>query len=170
MIKKIYLIFKIAFSDVDYLKQRVILVIVNIDVKRINNVCVNDLYDQIHFKYNSDKIANSKMKKKFSSKCFHNYNEISLSIYILRLKMNMLIMFFRNIRFFVMCNDIRARFTRLIFYVLKIEMMSNKSIDEKILIFRISFDSKNDEINKNRKKLYHVNLSNVNFLYESFSS
>ena len=62
-------------------------------------------------------------------------------------------MFFRNIRFFVMCNDIRARLTRVTFHVLKIEMISNKSIDEKILIFRISLDSKNDKISENRKKI-----------------
>ena len=65
LIKQVYSKFEIAFSNIEYLKQRIILVIVNIDVKRINNVCVNNLYDQIHFKYNSDKIVDSKMKKKF---------------------------------------------------------------------------------------------------------
>ena len=153
LIKKIYSQLKIAFSDADYLRQRVILVIVNIDVKRINNVCVDVLFEQIHFKFSNDKIADSKLKKKFSSECFHNYNEISISSHILRLKVDMFIMLFRNIRFFVICNDTRARFTRVTFHVLKIEMMSNKSIDEKILIFRISLDSKNDEINKNRRKI-----------------
>ena len=62
-------------------------------------------------------------------------------------------MFFRNIRFFIMCNNIRIRLTRVTFHVLKIEMMLNKSIDKKILIFRISLDSKNNEINKNRRKI-----------------
>ena len=65
----------------------------------------------------------------------------------------MFIMFFRNIRFFIMCNNIRIRLTRVTFHVLKIEMMLNKSIDKKILIFRISLDSKNNEINKNRSKI-----------------
>ena len=153
IIKQIYFEFKNIFSNVEYLKQQIILVIVNIDVKRINNVCVINLYDQIHFKYNNDKIVDSKMKKKNSFEYFHNYDEISLSFYILQLKMNIFIMFFRNIRFFIMCNDIRAKLTRVTFHVLKIEMISNKSIDEKILIFRISLDSKNDEINKNRKKI-----------------
>ena len=93
------------------------------------------------------------MKKKNSFECFHEYDEISLSFHILRLKMNVFIMFFRNIRFFVMCNDIRTKFTRVTFHILKIEMISNKSIDEKILIFRISLNLKNDEINKKRKKI-----------------
>ena len=92
-------------------------------------------------------------EKKNSFEYFHKYDEISLSFHILRLKINMFIMFFRNIRFSIMCNDIRAKFTRVTFYVLKIEMISNKSINEKILIFRISLNSKNDEINKKRKKI-----------------
>ena len=64
-----------------------------------------------------------------------------------------------------MCNDIQIKFTRVTFHVLKIEMMSNKSIDEKILISRILFDSKNDEINKNRKKNYIVLIHQTSIFY-----
>ena len=153
MIKTLYFDFEIRFSNVEYLKQRVIFVIINIDVDVINNICVNRLLDSINNKFNFDRVVDSNMIKEFFSKCFHYYNETSLSFFIFRLKMNMFIILFRNIKSLVMCNEIRIRLIRIIVNVFEIEIIVDKSIDERILISRISLNSKNDEINKNRKKI-----------------
>ena len=67
--------------------------------------------------------------------------------------MNMFIMLFRNIKSFVMCNEIRIRLICIIVNVFETEIIVDKSINERILISRISLNSKNDEINKNRKKI-----------------
>ena len=62
-------------------------------------------------------------------------------------------MFFRNFDFFVQCNDIRIRLTRIFEHVLKTKIINNKSKNQFILISRISFFFKNDENSKNRKKI-----------------
>ena len=165
--KHCILISKFDFQTANIWSNDFILVIINVDVNIINNICVNRLFDSIINKFNSDRAADSEMIKEFFSKCFHHYDEVSLSFHIFRLKMSMLIMLFRNIKSFVMCNETRARLIRIIVNVLEIEIIVDKSIDEKILFSRISLNSKNDKINKNRKKkLFRVNLSNVNFLYD----
>ena len=152
LIKTLYFDFEIRFSNIEYLKQRIILAIINVDVDVINNICVNRLFDSINNKFNFNRVVDSKMIEEFSSKCFHRYDETSLSFCIFRLKMNMFIMLFRNIKSFVMCNETRIRLIRIIVSVFEIEIIVNKSIDERILISRISLNLKNDEINKNRKK------------------
>ena len=83
--------------------------------------------------------------------------------------MNMFIILFRNIKSFFMCNEIRIRLIRIIVNVFEIEIIVDKSINEKNLISRISLNLKNDEINKIEEKLFRVNLSNVNVLYDSRS-
>ena len=64
LIKTLYFDFEIRFSNVEYLKQRIILVIINVDVNIINNICVNRLFDSIINKFNSDRVVDSKMIKK----------------------------------------------------------------------------------------------------------
>ena len=81
-----------------------------------------------------------------------------------RLKMNMFIMLFRNIKSFVMCNETRIRLIRIIVNVFEIEIIVDKSIDEKILISRISLNSKNNEINKNRRKFISCQFIRRQFL------
>ena len=45
LIKTLYFDLEIRFSDNKYLKQRIIFVIINVDVNIINNFCVNRLLD-----------------------------------------------------------------------------------------------------------------------------
>ena len=83
---------------------------------------------------------------------FRHFHLIKLKLK-LNLKIDMFVMLLRNIRSFVMCNEIKVRITRIVEHVLKIEIIVDKSQNIKILISRISLNFKNDEINKNRKKI-----------------
>ena len=74
-------------------------------------------------------------------------------------------MLIRNIKSFVICNEIRIRLIRIIVNVFEIEIIVDKSIDERILISRISLNSKNDEINKNRKKNCFVSIYQTSIFY-----
>ena len=89
LIDSIYLTLKYIFFDVEYLRKRVILVVVNVDVRRINNNCVNRLMSDVHFKYNNNILVDSKMREKYDDEYFHNYDEISLSSHVFRLKIDM---------------------------------------------------------------------------------
>ena len=77
-------------------------------------------------------------------------------------------MLLRNIRSFVMCNKIKIQITHIVEIVLKIEIIVDKFQNINILMSRISLNFKNDEINKNRKKLYFVNSRDINILYDQF--
>ena len=157
---------EIRFSNVEYLKQRIILAIINVDVNVINNLCVNWLFNSINNKFNFDRVVDSKIIIKFFSKCFYHYDEISLFFYIIRLKINIFIMLFRNIKSLFMCNDIRIHLICIINNVFEIEIIIDKFVNEIFLISHISLNSKNDDVNKIEEKLFRVNLSNVDFLYD----
>ena len=90
-------------------------------------------------------------EKKFVKILYH-YNETFLSSYILNLKIDMHIMLLRNIRSFVMCNDIKARITRIDESYIKVEIISSKFKNTFILISRIFLNFKDDDVNKERKK------------------
>ena len=106
----------------------------------------------IYFKYNKNTLVDLEMRKKYNDECFHNYDEISLFSYILRLKINMSIIIIRNLKLLAMCNDTRARLTYVDRNALKIKVIDEKHIDIKILISRISLQSKDDESNRERKR------------------
>ena len=152
LIDSIYLTLRYILFDVEYLRERVILVVVNVDVRRINNNCVNRLMSDMHLKYSSNILVDSKMREKYDDECFHNYDEISLSSHVLRLKIDMSIMIIRNLKLFVMCNDTRARLTHVDRNVLKTKVIDEKHVDIKILISRISLQSKDDESNRERRR------------------
>ena len=106
----------------------------------------------IHLKYNNNTFVDLEMRKKYNDECFHNYDEISLSSYVFRLKIDMSIMIIRNLKSLVMCNDTRARLTHVDRNVLKTKVIDEKHADIKILISRISLQSKDDESNRERKR------------------
>ena len=142
-----------TFSNVDYLSKRTILVLVNVNVEIINKVCIDRLREVIIYKYSYDRVSNLANIEEFFSKCFYHYNEQSLSFYILYLKIDMLVILFRNIRSSFMCNKIKARITRIDNNVLKVEIITSKIKSETIVISRISLNFKNDKISSERKKI-----------------
>ena len=99
LIKIIYFDIFRNFSNVDYLNERVILIVINVDVDRINIVCVKSMRNDIHFKYNDDQTINEIMREKFFFECFHNYDELFLFFHVFRLKIDMFLMIFRNLNF-----------------------------------------------------------------------
>ena len=152
-IKIIYFDLNHIFLNVDYLSERVILVLININVEIINKTCINRFRDSIFYKQSFDRAIDLEMIEKFIFECFHHYDEIFLLSYILHLKIDMFVMLLRNIRSLVMCNEIRARITRVDNNVMKIEIIIDKYKNEIIVIFRILLNFKNDEINKERKQI-----------------
>ena len=138
LIDFIYLTLRYILFVAKYLKERVILVVVNVDVIRMNNSYVNRFMSDIYLKYSSNTLVDLEMKKKYDDECFHNDDEISLSSHILRLKIDVSIIIIRNLKSLVMCNDIRARLIHVDKNVLKTEVIDEKHVDIKILISRIS--------------------------------
>ena len=152
LIDSIYLILRYILFNIEYLRERVILVVVNIGVRRISNNYINRLMNNIYLKYSNNILVDSKIREKYNDECFHNYNEISLSFYILRLKIDISIMIIRNLKLFVMCINIRARFIHVDRNVLKTKVIDEKYVNIKILISRISLQSKDNESNKKRRR------------------
>ena len=76
-------------------------------------------------------------------------------------------MLLRNIRSFVMCNEIKARITRVDNNVMKIEIIIDKCKSEIIAISRISLNFKNDEINKERKQIVFCNFTRRQYFIQS---
>ena len=76
-------------------------------------------------------------------------------------------MLLRNIRSFVICNEIKIRITRIVENVLKIEIIASKSQNINILISRISLNFKNDEINKDRRKIVSCQFTRRQYLIRS---
>ena len=107
------------------------------------------------------------MIEEFSFECFHHYDEISLSSHKLNLKIDIFVMLLRNIRSSIMCNEIKVRITRIVENVLKIEIIANKSQSINILIFCISLNFKNNEINKSRKKIVSCQFTRRQYLIRS---
>ena len=153
--------------NVKYLSQQVILVIINIDVEIVNNLCINWFRDFVVQKWNSNRVVDLEIIEKFSFECFYHYDEVFLSSHKLNLKVDMFIMLLRNIRSFVMCNEIKVRITRIVENVLKIEIIANKSQNINILISRISLNFKNDEINKSRRKIISCQFTRRQYLIRS---
>ena len=147
---------QIILSTFQYLKNKIILVIVNVNVATINNIYINKIKSYVYTKYNFNRIKNLKNLKFYFSKCFYHYNEVSLFFYILRLKINIFVIILRNIAFFFMCNSTRTRILKINSNVLKAKIIIEKSVDIKMFISRISLNSKNNDVNKNRKKLIFV--------------
>ena len=71
----------------------------------------------------------------------------------MNLKIDILVMLLRNIRSFIICNEIKTRITRIVENVLKIEIIVDKFQNINIFIFCILLNFKNDKINKSRKKI-----------------
>ena len=152
LIKTLYFDLRHIISDVEYLGQRVILVITNVNVEIINNHCINRLRGLVVQKWSSNRAVDLEMVEEFPPECFHHYDEASLPLHRLSLKVDMLVMLLRNIRPPVMCNETRVRITRIAEHVLKAEIIADKSQGTSILISRIPLNSKDDEVNKNRRK------------------
>ena len=149
----IYFNFHVRIFNNEYFNERTILIVVNIDVLHINDICIDKFHDSLQLKHNVNIFVNSNLKKKFDDECFHHYNEISFSFHILRLKIDMFVMIFRNLKFSIKCNDIKIRITRINQHVLEIEIVDDKKTNFKIVISRISLQFKNDEFNKNRRAI-----------------
>ena len=157
----------ITISIVQYLKNRIIFVIANVNVQFFNKICMNKLLNNVYYKYNSNEIKNKTNHETYFSKCFHHYDETSLFFHLLSLKMNMLVMIFRNIQFFVMCNDIRVRILIVDNNVLKTKVIADKHADHKIFISRISLNCKNDDVNKNKRKTMLISFIKVQYFIRS---
>ena len=82
-IKTIYFNLIITLSTIQYLKNKIIFAIVNVNVEIINQICTNKLLNYVHFKYNYDRTKKNKNVELYFSKCFHHYDEISLSFHVL---------------------------------------------------------------------------------------
>ena len=141
------------FPNIDYLSKRAILALVNLNVEIINKICIDRLRETIIYKYNYDCVFNLANIEKFLSKCFYYYDEQSLSFYILYLKIDILVILLRNIRFSFMCNKIKVRITRIDNNVLKIEIIASKIKNKIIVISRILLNFKNDKVSSERRKI-----------------
>ena len=71
-----------TLSTIQYLKNRIIFVIVNVNVKMINKICINKLLNYVYFKYNYDRTKKVKNVKLYFSKCFHYYDKFLLFFYL----------------------------------------------------------------------------------------
>ena len=97
---------------------------------------------------------------------FHSYDELSVfSRFSSEDCMSLIIL--RNLSFPVQCNGTRVKLTRITSHVLKTEIIDDKCKNEKILISRISLQSKNDEINKNRRKIVSCQFLRFQFSVRS---
>ena len=152
LVKTLYPDLGHTVPDAEYLGQRAILAIANMDVGVINSLCINRLRGPVVQKWSSDRAADPEMVEEFPPECFHHYDEASLPPHRLGLKVGMPIMLLRNIRPPVMCNGTRARITRIVENVLEAEIIAGKSRGTSILIPRIPLDSKDDEASKGRRK------------------
>ena len=148
-INVIYLNLNFKTSTNQYFNERIIFVVTNFDVSHINEICISKLRDSIYLKHNMNTLVNSELKNEFDNECFHYYKKISLFSHILRLKVDMSIMILRNLKLFIKYNDIRARITRIDNHIIEIEIIDDKRENTKIVISRISLQSKNDKFNKN---------------------
>ena len=148
----------ITVSIAQYLKSRIILVIVNVNVQFFNKICMNKLLNNVYYKYNSNEIKNKANYEAYFSKCFHHYDKALLFFHLLSLKMNMFVMIFRNIQFLVMCNDTRTRLLIVDQNVLKTKIIVDKHVNYKIFISRISLNCKNDDVNKNKQKTMFISF------------
>ena len=128
---------------------------------------MNKLLNNVYYKYNSNKIKNKTNHETYFSKCFYHYDEASLFFHLLSLKINMFVMIFRNIQFFVMCNDIRARLLIVNQNVLKTKIIADKHVDHKILISQISLNCKNDDVNKNKRKTIFISFIKKQYFVRS---
>ena len=84
-----------VFSN-QYLNERIILAMINLDVQHINEICIDKLRENVHLRHNVNTLVNSDMKNEFDDECFHHYKKVSFSSHILRLKIDMSIMILRN--------------------------------------------------------------------------
>ena len=109
----IYFDFHVRIFNNQYFNERTILIVVNIDVLHINDVCIDKFRESLQLKHNVNIFVDSNLKKKFDDECFHRYNEISFSFHTFRLKIDMFIMIFRNLKSFIKCNDIKIRIIRI---------------------------------------------------------
>ena len=149
------------------MKNRVIFVIANVNVQLFNKICMNKLLNNVYYKYNSNEIKNKTNHETYFSKCFHHYDETSLFFHLLSLKMNMLVIIFRNIQFLVMCNDTRAWLLIVNQNVLKTKIIVNKHVDYKIFISRISLNCKNDDVNKSKRKTMFISFIKKQYFVRS---
>ena len=156
-----------TISIAQYLKDRVIFVIANVNVQLFNKTCMNKLLSNVYYKYNSNKIKNKANHEAYFSKCFHHYDEASLFSHLLSLKVNMLVMIFRNIQSFVMCNNTRIRILIVDNNVLKTKVIVDKHVDHKIFISRISLNCKNNDVSKNKKKTMLISFTKVQYFIRS---
>ena len=166
-IKTIYSNFIITISIAQYLKNRIIFVIVNVNVQLFNKICMNKLLNNVYYKYNSNKVKNKTNHETYFLKCFHHYDEALLFFHVLLLKVNMLVMIFRNIQFFVMYNDTRARLLIIDQNVLKTKIIVDKHANYKILISRISLNCKNDDVSKNKRKTMLISFIKKQYFVRS---
>ena len=154
-------------SIAQYLRDRAILAIANVNVQLFNKTCMNRLLNNVYYKYSSNEVKNKTNHEAYFSKCFHHYDEALLFFHLLSLKVGMLVMIFRNIQSFVMCNDIRARILIVDNNVLKTKIIVDKHVDYKIFISRISLNCKDDDVSKNKKKTMLISFIRVQYFIRS---
>ena len=158
-IKTIYFNLIIILSTIQYLRHKTIFVIVNVNVEIINKICINKLLNYVYFKYNYNRAKKIKNVELYFLKCFYYYNKALFFFYLLYLKINIFVIILRNIAFFVMCNNIRTRIFKIIKNVLKTKIIVKNHVNKKVIISQIFLNSKNNEINKNQKKLMFVSFT-----------
>ena len=163
IVKIIYPDLSRNLPDSDYLGERAILAVTNVDVGRINNACVEQLRGNVQPKFSDDKAVDKALHEEFPSECFHKYDEPSLPPHVLRLKVGMPLMILRNLSPPVQCNGTRVKLTRVTQHVLEAEVISGKSKGEKVLIPRIPLFSKDDEVGKGRRKAVPCQFSRTQF-------
>ena len=163
IVKTIYPDLSRNLPDSDYLGERAILAVVNVDVGRINNACVEQLSGNVQLKFSEDKAVDEALREEFPSEAFHNCDEPSLPPHVLRLKVGMPLMILRNLDPPVQCNGTRVRLTRITPHVLETEVISGKCKGERVLIPRIPLFSKDDEVGRGRRKAVPCQFSRRQF-------
>lgn len=163
LIKTIYPNLMTTLPTAQYLGDRAILAIANVDVGMINKICMDRLLGYVHLKYSYDRAKEAEDVESYPSECFHHYDEASLPPDLLHLKVGMPVMILRNIAPPVMCNGTRARILKVNKNVLEAEIIAGNHAGKRVFIPRIPLDSKDDEASKNRRKLVPVPFTRLQF-------
>ncbi len=86
LIDIIYFNFRNTFTFNNYLDKCAILVVINKNVIKINNLCFDCLRDNLKIRNNINQVQDFANVEKYNLEYFYNYNKTSLLSNILRLK------------------------------------------------------------------------------------
>jgi hypothetical protein len=127
-----------AHHDFDNFNDRAILAMHNDTVRKLNDLILQSLQNQSHTLNFVDSIENETQDNALSSKFLRTLKSTSLSSSRLRLKVDTLIMFLRNMYFKRdFCNDTRLMITRVSRTMLKDKILNESINEETRLISRI---------------------------------